>query len=82
MNDHPEDFPTIKIAEANQSYRYFWENIGMKGMKGEIPNFNSTVWIFNMKNRFNWTDKREDTIKTPDTIKVVYVKPKHMENDE
>lgn len=37
-----------------------WEEIGMAGMAGKIKGFNAAVWIFNMKNRFHWRDKRED----------------------
>jgi hypothetical protein len=37
----------------------FWEKIGMDGVKGDLKNFNVAGWIFNMKNRFRWTDKVE-----------------------
>jgi hypothetical protein len=33
--------------------------IGIAGVLGKIPNFNSAAWIFNMKNRFKWTDRHE-----------------------
>ena len=38
-----------------------WEDIGLAGlyMGGKDNPFNSTVWVFNMKNRFGWTDKKE-----------------------
>jgi len=38
--------------------RIFWEKIGHAGMSGKIKNFNSTVWVFSMKNRFGWRDKQ------------------------
>ncbi|MEE8234088.1 MAG: hypothetical protein V3R41_05360, partial [Gammaproteobacteria bacterium] len=39
----------------------FWEEIGIEGLFNgkNKKSLNSAVWIFNMKNRFNWTDKQE-----------------------
>jgi hypothetical protein len=41
----------------------YWEKAGNAGlyMGGKDNPFNATVWIFNMKNRFNWMDKKEQT---------------------
>lgn len=43
--------------------KLWWERIGIAGMTGtskdKIPNFNPTVWIFNMKNRHGWRDRIE-----------------------
>ena len=44
-----------------------WEQMGRKAAYGEVEGFNSTAWIFNMKNRFGkpdsfeerWSDKQE-----------------------
>jgi len=55
IDDYPIDFGTIK--EARRLRRLFWENMGIKGMSGEIKGFNSASWIFNMKNRFGWKDQ-------------------------
>lgn len=43
--------------------RLFWEKAGIQGMfmGGKDNPFNSTVWVFNMKNRFNWSDRKETT---------------------
>ena len=41
--------------------RDFYEKVGRQGMLGKIPGFNTTVWIFNMKNRFMWRDKHDIT---------------------
>lgn len=39
-----------------------WEHEGMRGMwKGKA--FNAAVWIFNMRNRFGWTDKVEADVE-------------------
>jgi hypothetical protein len=56
---HPEFLDTKKRAEA-KALRYF-ERLGDDMMKGLIEKGNSTVWIFNMKNRFKWTDRHEIT---------------------
>lgn len=34
-----------------------WEKVGRAGMMGKVPNFNAAVYIFSMKNKFDWTDK-------------------------
>jgi hypothetical protein len=39
--------------------RYFHERLGIAAMAGKIENFNSTVWVFSMKNRFGWRDKKD-----------------------
>jgi len=61
----------------------FWEQIGIdhivsrsesfgQGMGSESKSLNSSAWIFNMKNRFNWRDKidhtHEDVPISPDTL--------------
>jgi hypothetical protein len=45
--------------------QFVWEQYGIAGMVGKIKGFNAAVWIFNMKNRFSWRDKREITIDDP-----------------
>lgn len=60
---HPE-FADAK-REAFERSRLFWENIAIDNIvEHNIPGegsrkLNSTAWIFNMKNRFGWTDKQE-----------------------
>ena len=67
---HPE-FLDAKKKAFDASYA-FWEEAGLAGMfmGGKDNPFNSTVWIFNMKNRFNWKDKPEDKEEKKE-IKVV-----------
>ena len=36
----------------------WWAKLGRGGAAGQVD-INATTWIFNMKNRFNWTDKTE-----------------------
>ena len=57
LNKHPE-FANAKNIGTDLC-RLFWEKTGRAGVLGKIPNFNATVWIFNMKNRFGWRDKHE-----------------------
>lgn len=42
----------------------WWETRGREMAKGSDGN--ATVWIFNMKNRFDWRDKREVDNKSSD----------------
>jgi hypothetical protein len=49
---------SIKKGEAKSLY--FWEKIGIKGMSGKIKGFNPAVWIFVMKNRFQYRDNPQD----------------------
>jgi len=58
--------PKFKIAKgkAFSKCQIFWEKAGLEGMYmgGKDNPFTSAVWIFNMKNRFNWTDKLRQEI--------------------
>lgn len=40
----------------------YYEKLGKGAMLGKIPNFNTAIYCFNMKNRFGWSDKVEQTI--------------------
>lgn len=44
----------------------FLEEMGLTAMNNPSSQFNSTVWIFAMKNRCGWRDKVENTIQAPD----------------
>lgn len=57
-NKHPEFSEAKKRAFPKN--RLWWEKAGRGGLwgtKNEV--FNSTVWIFNMKNRHGWRDRVE-----------------------
>jgi hypothetical protein len=47
---------------AFERSRLFWEDVGIKHIKNiyQGDNLNTTLWIFNMKNRFGWKDVKED----------------------
>jgi len=57
----PEFFDAKKtgVAQCN----LFWEKMGIHGAAGKLAGFNASSWIFNMKNRFRWTD-RQETVET------------------
>lgn len=33
---------------------YYWEKLGIEGIKGSNGRLNSRLWIINMRNRFGW----------------------------
>ena len=52
----------------------FWEKAGLNGMfmGGKDNPFNATVWVFNMKNRFGWVDRKETShAVTEETKKLI-----------
>lgn len=55
---NPEFSEAYKRGSAYS--RKFWEDLGIVGTV-EGKNFNATTWIFNMKNRFKWTDRQDIT---------------------
>ena len=61
-------FPDFSEAKATAFHknRIFWESIGVNQASGivqhDVPG-NATAYVFNMKNRFNWSDKRQVTIE-------------------
>jgi hypothetical protein len=72
-----EDFSDAK-KEAESLCQVWWENAGIAGMLGlkqtkdgvPLGSFNAAVWIFNMKNRFNWRDKHEHVGKNGERLSV------------
>lgn len=67
VDKHPSFREAKKIGEAKS---YLWlESVSRGAMMGKIPNFNSTVWIFTMKNRFGWKDRHH--IKSEHTHKEI-----------
>jgi len=48
-------------AEGHAQGMRFWEDAGIEGMWNEKEGrtLNASVWIFNMKNRYQWRDKQE-----------------------
>jgi hypothetical protein len=79
LERHPEFSDAKKLGESKS--RLFWERAGIDGMNGKIKGFVSGTWIFNMKNRFDWADKRELTGKDGaplvSGIKLTYLEPEN-----
>jgi hypothetical protein len=67
-----EQFPEFLDAKrvGTDKSRLWWERTGHAGMfmGGKDNPFNSTIWVFSMKNRFNWKDKTEVTEKPLKTM--------------
>lgn len=63
MIKYPNDFPTDEIDKAERAGRLVWEEMGLSGAKGELKNFNTRCWTFNMKNKYGWKDKDETKIE-------------------
>lgn len=59
---HEEFFQSLK--EGERLSQIFWESKGIDYLTHtkNSKQLNSTSWIFNMKNRFGWTDKKEVNI--------------------
>ena len=62
VKDFPEDFDTALIEQAFRKGQCFWEQTGKEGTLGQIKGFNALSWKFNLQNRFDWRDKRDDKI--------------------
>lgn len=59
-----EDFRrTVKNAQA--LCQVWWEKQGRSMAAGKADG-NATVWIFNMKNRFGWSDRQDIAHTSPD----------------
>ena len=59
VNDRPEFSSAVK--EGLDKAQAWWERKGREATFGEIPGYNATSYIFQMKNRFkdDWRDKVE-----------------------
>lgn len=65
--DWVEKYP--EFAEAYECGRLaseaWWNKLGRAGAAGKVD-IQPTVWIFNMKNRFDWRDKTENNHTSAD----------------
>jgi transposase len=60
LQKYPEFADAKKYGEVKS--QEWWETEGKLGLWSSKENkFNSAVWIFAMKNRFGWRDKKEIT---------------------
>lgn len=56
INENKEFSETVKRCRG--LCQVWWEKVGRNGAAG-AGEINPTTWIFNMKNRFDWRDKRD-----------------------
>lgn len=83
---HPK-FSDAKKTAFSKSL-LFWEKLGLNNIHNvSLPNkgsksLNSTIWIFTMKNRFGWRDKKEIIDNNPDRNKVVFILPKEEQLED
>ncbi len=79
---HPEFLEAKKECDAQ--CLFFYEKQGRNGMTGagKYKNFNATVWIFMMKNRFRWRNEQQivtidETLKEPADMKDTELAARH-----
>jgi len=71
IEEEPEFSRTIK--KCKMLCQVWWERQGRKMTTGEAQG-NATTWIFNMKNRFKWTDRVEqDNLSSDGSFKPVKI---------
>lgn len=73
VDKYPE-FSDAKKEGEKRSYRY-WQLLGMQLATGKMKG-NAAVWIFNMKNRFKWTDRFEHSHDDETPAKLIIEIPK------
>ena len=67
--DWVDKYPEFRDAyeKGREISEDWWINTGKQGMRGQITSFNAAIWIFNMKNRFEWRDHpkadKSDTVE-------------------
>jgi hypothetical protein len=72
LKDEPQFSRTIK--KARMHCQVYWERLGRNMATGEISG-NAASWVFNMKNRFKWTDRVEqDNLSSDGSHKPVKIK--------
>jgi len=60
VEKYPDVLPPEKMQQALRKGQLWWEKTGMGGMLGKLDGpFSSGTWVFNMKNRYGWTNKQE-----------------------
>jgi transposase len=68
---YPEFSDALKLGV--QLSQIFWEKKGIDNLEETYQGtkLNSTNWIFNMKNRFNWRDKKDLSLEGGDEDKPI-----------
>ncbi|MGE0536655.1 MAG: hypothetical protein AB7O68_16915 [Pirellulales bacterium] len=50
------------IERARRERQLFWEKLGTAGTGGKVRGFNALSWKFNMQNRFDWREKKDERV--------------------
>lgn len=70
IEENPEFSDTKERADS--AVLYAMETLGMAGTAGKVKNFNVVGWIFQMKNKCKWTDRKELDHITKEPITIAY----------
>jgi hypothetical protein len=66
FDKHPRFMDARK--KGDMALQFFYENVGIMAMMGDIKNFNLGAWIWLTKNRLGWKDKSDDLQKPVEPI--------------
>lgn len=78
QEEHAQFSESVKKGEMLS--QAWWEKLGRQGASAAVD-INPTTWIFNMKNRFSWSDKQEVKQENTNTH-VVFMAPDEYEDPE
>ncbi len=56
LKDYPEEFVMTELMESMRKGKLKWENIGERQANGSCLG-NSRSWVYNMINRYKWSDR-------------------------
>ncbi len=56
LKDYPNEFVLAELEESIRKAKLKWENIGERQANGSCIG-NSRSWVYNMINRYKWTDR-------------------------
>jgi len=80
---YPDFKKAIEMGLQHAQLRF--EELGLKGMSGEIKNFAGSSWIFTMKNRFRddyAEDKKEDKSPAESVLEQILSGKIQVKNDD
>jgi transposase len=83
MKIHPQFSDAVKLGL--QKSQFWWEKKGRLATFGEVPGFNATSYIFQMKNRFkeDWREKQDvDVTSNGATIAITSLDLKNLTDAE
>jgi hypothetical protein len=72
LKEFPEEFCRESLDQSLRGGKRYWEDIGVRQADGKCLG-NSRSWVYNMMNRFGWTDKAKVETETKGAITVSVV---------